>query len=132
MPMKTTLVTRRSAASPRSTRAKCSTWSTISSAVRSRRRPRRPEAQKEQPTAHPTWVETQTVARPATSMSTASTGWPSAVWKSVLRAVPRGAARVSTSVRASGESRPASSSRRASGSVVMSAKSVTSPRVSAS
>ena len=37
-------------------------------------------------------------AAPATSMSTASTGWPSAVANSVLRAVPLGAARVSTSV----------------------------------
>ena len=46
MPMKTTLVTRRSRRA--AARAKCSTWSTISSAVRSRRRPRRPEAQKAQ------------------------------------------------------------------------------------
>ena len=92
--MKTTLVTCRPPPSRR-TRAKCRTWSTISSAVRSRRSPSLPEAQKAQPTAQPTWVETQTVARPATSMSTASTGWPSVVTNSVLRAVPFGAARVS-------------------------------------
>ena len=131
MPMKTTLVTCRPPSSRR-TRAKCRTWSTISSAVRSRRSPSLPEAQKAQPTAQPTWVETQTVARPATSMSTASTGWPSAVANSVLRAVPFGAARVSTSRSVSGERRAASSRRNGSGSVVTASKLVTSPRVSAS
>ena len=116
MPMKTTLVT----CAPRSsrrTRAKCRTWSTISSAVRSRRSPSRPEAQKAQPTAQPTCVETHTVARPATSMSTASTGWPSAVENSVLRAVPCVAARVSTSVSESGVSRSDNAFRSGSGSV---------------
>ena len=131
MPMKTTLVTRRSP-SARRTRAKWRTWSTISSAVRSRRSPSRPEAQKLHPTAQPTCVETQTVARPATSMRTASTGWPSAVEKSVLRAVPRGAARVSTSTSETGVSRSDSACRSGPGSVVTAAKSVTRPRVSAS
>ncbi len=61
MPMKTTLVTLRPAS--RSSRAKCSTWSTISSADRLRTSPRAPEAQNAQRTEQPTWLETHTVAR---------------------------------------------------------------------
>ncbi len=100
--------------------------------MRSRRSPSLPEAQKLQPTAQPTCVDTHTVARPATSMRTASTGWPSVVVKSVLRAVPRGAARVSASARDTGVSRSDKASRSGSGSVVTAEKSVISPRVSAS
>ena len=61
MPMKTTLVTFRPAS--RSSRAKCSTWSTISSAERPRTSPCAPEAQNAQRTEQPIWLETQTVAR---------------------------------------------------------------------
>ena len=63
--------------------------------VRSRRKPRRPEAQKAQRTAQPTWVETQTVARRGYVMSTASTGRPSRARKSVFSTSPRDARRAS-------------------------------------
>ena len=65
-------------------------------------------------------------------MSTASTGCPSAVENSVLRAVPCVAARVSTSVSESGVSRSDNAFRNGTGRVLTTEKSVASPRVSAS
>ncbi len=51
------------------------TWATISALPSWRSRPSRPVMQKVQPTAQPTWVETQ---RPPRGSSTLSTAWPSA------------------------------------------------------
>src|SRR5688572_11460538 len=77
MPISTTLVT--TSPSALSLRAKCMTWSTISSEVRLRFRPIVPVAQNAQAIGQPAWLETQTVLRsPSCRMRTVSISWPSA------------------------------------------------------
>ncbi len=59
MPIMTTLVKGRPRS--RAMRAAFTAWTTISPAVRLRCNPPSPVAQKAQPTAHPTWQDTQIV-----------------------------------------------------------------------
>ena len=71
IPMNTRLVSGRGAGpSPSSTSRRLArwTWSTISPAVRCRASPMVPVMQKVQPSAQPTWVETQSVLRSGSGM----------------------------------------------------------------
>ena len=67
-----------------STRRKWSAWSRISQAVRLRPKRICPVAQNVHVSGQPDWEETQTERRPSKRISTASTGCPSCVWKSVF------------------------------------------------
>ena len=87
MPMKTTW-------SIGSIRLKCSAWSSISHGVRLRRNCIWPVAQNVHVSGQPDCDERQTERRPSRKrISTASTGWPSRVWKSALT-VPVGGRRL--------------------------------------
>ncbi len=121
IPIRTTLVTR--SPSARRMRAKWSTWATISPAVRSRRNPAWPVAQKAQPIGQPTWVETQTVRRRSYCISTTSTVSPSRNRSRSFRVCPSDETWVSTTSGAPTTVSSASRRRSALGRLVIWSKS---------
>ena len=130
IPMKTMWVT---GPMPRSwsTRDAARTWSTISAVVQLRRSPMCPVAQNGHPTAHPTWLLTQTVerrresARAGVSIATVSMVWPSARRQRSLMVSPP-SARISVSTLTVENSNSAASpSRSAAGSCRTDWKSAT-------
>ena len=95
------------------------TWATISSARRLRWRPMSPVAQKEQRSAHPTWLERQNVRPRSARIETHSTRRPSPSASTSLWVSPSGVARwEATAGRPRSTSRD-TSRRNASGRLVM-------------
>jgi hypothetical protein len=93
-----------------SARRKCSAWSSISDAVRLRPKRIEPVAQNVQVSGQPDCEERHTDRRPSRNrISTASTGWPSAVRKSALTVPSRARDSVTSST---DENAISSSSRR--------------------
>jgi hypothetical protein len=75
------------------------TWSTISAVLRFRVKPMEPVAQKLHAIGHPTWVDTQSVVRSSSGISTDSMRAPSRARSSPLT-VPSAARRIPSSSRA--------------------------------
>jgi hypothetical protein len=94
MPMNTTFVRRRPGSSSSRMRH---TWSTISPARRLRAKPSAPVAQKLHASGQPTWVETHSVVRSSSGISTASTSAPSRARSAALSVPSRERCTESTS-----------------------------------